>query len=703
MSAETPHGGRKRPRDGDSKSTDETTKTVNRPGIGKIGGKQRKNSASFHAQKHSQKTDSQIRHDRRRIRKSGDHSGKYHATSQTQVDQSRPNEILSSRKRRPLLVEKRQDWFNFDSPVATNTSSRPLPEKIFANLLDYGMQLLKEENQNYAAAQTKSSSHNFHSTIMSSGTLSDKVSALTLSVQESPLHNMHALETLVALAKKRSRSQAVQVLGALKDLFSAGTILPSDRRLRTFAAQPSLLLLSPADIQSWNASVPLPSSLTKTYLTILAFEDWLKATYLQIIRLIEVWCNDEIIFSRLKAIDYVFELLREKPEQEANLLRLLVNKLGDREKKVASRASYNLIQLQVPHPSMKHVVVSTIESDVLFKPGQNISAKYYAVVTLNQTVLEGNQQGLVSKILDIYFTLFLSLSDENERSTARPGNQNHNHLTGQNSAPTTGRDRGNKSIASSKSSEMTTEFKDKYLSAILTGINRAVPFAGSNDEFFEKHLDTLFAITHAANFNASLQALLLVEQICGVHSAALDRFYRTVYESLLDQRLFSTPKQDLFINLLYRVLCADLNTKRVYAFVKRVIQVTALYEPAFACKMIYLTKKLGDFFPSLLTLLDQPEAMYSEGDSDHEDSTAPYGLSKPQRLTLRSQPSLSYDGKKRDPQFSNADLSCLWESVRVLLYPRLPVLIACRILYYTTTIPRYHFLHLNYISLEKRL
>ncbi len=59
----------------------------------------------------------------------------------------------------------------------------------------------------------------------------------------------------------------------------------------------------------------------------------LKDAHFRIIQLLEVWCGDEIEYSRSKALDFVYGLLKDKPEQEANLLRLLVNKLGDRDRK----------------------------------------------------------------------------------------------------------------------------------------------------------------------------------------------------------------------------------------------------------------------------------------------------------------------------------------------------------------------------------
>ena len=573
----------------------------------------------------------------------------------------RPGIISSSQ----VVFEARQDWYNAKLPDSPSGEQVSIPVRTAQALLSHGKDLLKEENQRYTSKKSSSSSFKFYSTIMSSGTLSDKVSALTLSFQESPLHNMQALESLISLAKKRSRSQALQVLGALKDLFSAGSILPSDRRLYAFAAQPALLAFAGASLNSWSPSNSLPPPLTKVQIMIWAFEDWLKAAYFDVIKILEIWCNDEIVYSRLKAVDYTYELLRERPEQEVNLLHLLVNKLGDPEKKVASRASYNIVQLQLPHPFMKANIISTIESDILFRPGQSLHAKYYAVITLNQTVLSSHQQDIVTRILDLYFGLFLLLLD---KQTPRAAEQDASvSETSKHKNLQASRRKGKAEASSDQDSS--NELKEKLISAILTGVNRAIPFASANDEVFERHFDTLFKITHSSNFNTSLQALMLIQQPCSLHTPAADRFYRTLYESLLDPRLFSTSKQTLYVNLLFRALKADLDIKRVQAFVKRIAQTVAMHQPPFACAAIYLVKQLTHTFPSLQTLFDQPETIDDDFENDARDT-----LNGPSNGPFVQQASSRiYDGRKRDPRYSNADRTCLWEMVSCVFPLPLPL------------------------------
>lgn len=67
-------------------------------------------------------------------------------------------------------------------------------------------------------------------TVLKSGTTSDKMAAMTLSVQSATLHRLRVLETLIALASKKGRREAMMALDTLKDLF-LNNLLPSDRKL----------------------------------------------------------------------------------------------------------------------------------------------------------------------------------------------------------------------------------------------------------------------------------------------------------------------------------------------------------------------------------------------------------------------------------------------------------------------------------------
>lgn len=512
---------------------------------------------------------------------------------------------------------------------------------------------------------------------MTSGTWGDKVSALTLLVQESPLHNTKAFENLLNLAGKRNRGQALMALGALKDLLGAGVVLPADRKLRTFAKQPGLVAAF-TGLKSWNEHDALPGGLQKIHLLVWIYEDWLKKTYFRILEQLETWCNDEVEFSRVRALTFVFELLREKPEQEENLLRLLVNKLGDTDKKIASRASHLLLQLQTTHPSMKSIIIDAIESDLLLRPGQKSLAKYYAIITLNQTVLQTNDPIVANKLLNVYFGLFVLIltRSKHQFSSSRSGSE---APRSEEESRKRKREQHTKKTPSEDQEKADQELEDKIIAQVLTGINRAFPFSQADSATyvqktplicailtgsysFETHLDTMFRITHSSNFNTSIQALMLIQQISTTHHISTDRFLRTLYESLLDPRLLRSSKQTMYLNLLFRSLKSDVSVRRVKAFVKRLLQVIVLHEPSFACAALYLISELSSTFPSVKSMLDTPEALEDDGEEvfrDVPDSTTPAAV---QAQSGRLQP--TYDGRKRDPEHCNAERTCTWELVR---------------------------------------
>ncbi|OHF04342.1 CBF/Mak21 family protein [Colletotrichum orchidophilum] len=543
--------------------------------------------------------------------------------------------------KKQFKFEPRADWHGAELsqlPDPTSPEVNGFSGAVNA-LKTHAYTLLEADAAAYNKSVLASSSRKFLSTIMSSGTLSDKVSALTLAIQESPLHNVKAFETLLGLASKRSRAQAIGALGALVDLLGTGLVLPPNRRLRAFQTQPGLIgALQRSSVKIWNPSQALPGRLTDAHLIQWVYEDWLKTSYFKIIQLLEVWCNDEIEYSRTRSIDFVYGLLKDKPEQETNLLRLLVNKMGDKDRKIASRVSYLLLQLQNTHPGMKQVVIKGIEQEVLLRPGQTFRAKYHATNTLNQTILSNREGGTAETLLRIYFEIFVTLLNSSALGKAPAESQQHH---------------------STNDTGVTTETADKLVTAVLTGINRAVPFVTEQDPILESQMDTLFRIAHSTNFNTSIQALILIQQISVSRHLASDRFYRTLYESLLDPRLANSSKQALYLNLLLKSLKADVDTRRIKAFAKRMLQILNMHQPAFVCGLIYVVFQLRTQFPDLKALLEEPE------DSEIEEITS-------QRVAEEQNTSVSrgnvYDGRKRNPEHSNAQNSCLWEIIPPLTH-----------------------------------
>jgi ribosome biogenesis protein MAK21 len=171
------------------------------------------------------------------------------------------------------------------------------------------------------------------------------------------------------------------------------------------------------------------------------FEDYVKDRYTEFLRALEASSHDSVLFTKKKVQNIAYDLILEKPEQEMVLLQLLVNKMGDTENKVASNSVYLMTLMLEKHPAMKLAVVKEVES-FLHRPHVSLRAQYYAVIFLNQLILTKDNVDLSKKLLTIYFSMFKKL------------------------------------VANQRNLE------SKMLSALLTGVNRAFPFAPQDSESY---------------------------------------------------------------------------------------------------------------------------------------------------------------------------------------------------------------------------
>ena len=262
----------------------------------------------------------------------------------------------------------------------------------------------------------------------------------------------------------------------------------------------------------------------------------------------------------------------------------------------ASTAAASSILPSEPAPPTKNtkIVFSDVPSASTSKPTKSSKedkkavgtshARYYAAITFNQIFLSPSQtdRDVARELINIYFELFKDILGQDDVDL--------DDVTGD--APKVKQAKGDSSKGKSKKQKGKevkgdagfTELEDsnsKLISAILTGVNRALPFAklDTDDPRFKKHLDTLFLITHKSTFNITLQALLLIHQISTTSSSSTgsvtDRFYRTLYASLYDPRLSTSSKQAMYLNLLFKCIKSDKNLERAKAFVRRFIQILA--------------------------------------------------------------------------------------------------------------------------------
>ncbi|KAJ7521119.1 hypothetical protein O6H91_19G038900 [Diphasiastrum complanatum] len=560
------------------------------------------------------------------------------------------------------------------------------PTEVFEKKRQEGQHLLNRLMQDYQNHHNKDSANRFLLTARRAGTSADKVAAMTVMIQGNPLANLSTLDTLLGfVTSKGGKRKASLGIDVLKELFLTN-LLPG-RKLKYLRQQPLMGLTESVE--------------EATLLLYWFWEDCLKERYAKFIHAVVEATKDTLPFLKQKALKTVFELLKAKPEQERTLLSALINKLGDPERKVSSTASYLLSCLLTAHPNMKKIVVVEVESFV-FRPNVGLRAKYYAAVFLNQLLLSNRGDGpeVAKQLIDLYFAIFkIITTGEREPGsrldasiTSKSQHINHHHVKKKVKDININGDIKEKEPATTD-----VEMDSRLLSALLTGVNRAFPYVNNDDanDIIQEHTPMLFRSVHSKNLNVGIQALMLLYQLLLKNQAVSDRFFRALYAILLSEGLAKSSKVEMFLSLVFKAMKSDIDSKRIAAFAKRLMQVALQQPPEFVCGSLILISELlkarpplwdavllpaldddtehfldvEDFEnesavqknPELLritTMITEPDGIRSGDDGNNAELRQTDAHSSWKEEQAKSN---RYNPRSREPSFCNADRTCWWE------------------------------------------
>ncbi|ODM93370.1 CCAAT/enhancer-binding protein zeta [Orchesella cincta] len=322
-------------------------------------------------------------------------------------------------------------------------------------------------------------------------------------------------------------------MNTLKDLFLED-LLPPSRKLLGFEKRRDSL-----------------SQASKHQLIMWIYEDRLKMCYSSFIDALRRMSLDNVDKVRAKAVVLMYTLLTTHPEHEAELLQMLVNKLGDPIKKVGSRALFYLNSLLASHPRMKIVVIDEVER-LLFRNNIAKRAQYYGVCFLNTINLEDEHPEVACKLINVYVAFF-------------------------------------------KGCIKTGDIDSKMMSGLLTGLNKAYPLAKEYGFKFTENTDTLYKIVHMSSFNIGIQALSILFQLTDPQNRPneADRYYRALYSELLRPEIAVTSQNTHFLNLVFKSMKHDNNIGRVMGFCKRLMQICQSVQPNLACAILFLLSEVS--------------------------------------------------------------------------------------------------------------
>ncbi|KAM8847394.1 CCAAT/enhancer-binding protein zeta [Synchiropus picturatus] len=547
--------------------------------------------------------------------------------------------LFEFQQRQVLLVRPGGKWFHqeYTGEVASTQQDPPLVSQyqtLARQLYQHEVDLYKTQKNLQKGANSA-----WMKTVVSSGVLADRMAAMTLLIQDAPVHMLEHVEQLVSMVQKKgSRRMGLMALDTLRELLLSD-LLPESRKLQPFACRP----LDQLEQRTSGNRQARDRRLLLWY-----FEQQLKQLVAQFVVALDAVAHDTVEATKTRALTTAHQLLSQRPEQERALLVQMVNKLGDPEYKTAAKASHLLETLLHQHPNMRAVVCCEVER-LMFRPNVGAKAQYYAVCFLSQVRLSHQEAPLAAKLIAVYFSFFHACIKRKE-------------------------------------------VESKMLSALLSGVNRAYPYASAGDQKVVEQLDTLFKVLHLVRFNTAVQALMLLFQVMDSQQSVSDRYYVALYRKLLDPGLASSGRQGMFLNLLYKSLKSDIVLRRVKAFIKRLLQVSAQQSASFACGALFLLSEVMKAKPGLKVLLQEAE----DGDDEEEefrdlpeeeeekeeekqrlvDADNPRVFTaKPaaswvhhQNLEGGQKQNQSYDPLHRNPLFCGADRSTLWELQRLALH-----------------------------------
>jgi ribosome biogenesis protein MAK21 len=148
---------------------------------------------------------------------------------------------------------------------------------------------------------TSTSDGTFLQKVLQGGTLSDRLSALTLLVQGSPLHNVKSLDTLKGLAErgkgKGGRDESLKAVRAISDWWVGGGA-PA-RKLKSVLSWQYIGTLDSSLASRYFRDQPLlHPHVTDRHLVVWYFEDWLKKYFFSLLQILEVCVSARVGLGR---------------------------------------------------------------------------------------------------------------------------------------------------------------------------------------------------------------------------------------------------------------------------------------------------------------------------------------------------------------------------------------------------------------------
>lgn len=529
-----------------------------------------------------------------------------------------------------LLVEPGEVWYETKEEAAkAATGTGHLSAEARARLKSKAASLYDEQVKKYRDRREMTpADRQWAATVLKEGTLADRVSAMSLQVQESPFHGLEWTRKLLDMAVSESRHESYPAMDALKELFLL--ILPPQ------TLRPRLLAWAERGDLSEQREVTSARALILAY-----FEDALRQAFLDFIKILEIMLHDQVAAGRERGLRTLYELVLAYPAgwTEPVLLRLLVNKLGDPERKIASRVVYYLQMVVERHEALTLPTVRLVQQDVMkhaLRENQSDKVAYYGLTFFSQLRLSEGTSEVTEVLLATYQHFLQAFLSSLEKGTASGRQQ-----------------RGKKAVKHWKKKtktgnndelggdeELSQDETPRIVKVVLSGLTRAIPFARA--EGLAVYGERLFAIAgRIRSFPTLLQASSLIFRILYgsaesatrdvASSLSFDLLTTLVSQYLLDYSRMAqaTSSHAQLFKLLYKIvslLGASLQAQALRclrATMKALLTTsTTVPSPAFAAATLLLLNEALAMKPALRLAISFPEDQEEDSRSGRDRKLA---------------------------------------------------------------------------------
>jgi ribosome biogenesis protein MAK21 len=440
------------------------------------------------------------------------------------------------------------------------------------------------------------------------------------------------------------------------------------------------------DRQLLTLDIACQNDISDKSLLYLYFEDCLKRRFKKFLELLKTCSVDGEDYIKEASINTLYHLLINKPEQEKAILSLIINKIKDPNRKIASKTCYLMTCLIIKHPKMQSVILSEVGKLIILS-NSSLRSKIYATILLNQMVLTyvSKRTELTHILMNLYLTGLDKIFKDKFGDTKMIITYN-NHKS--------------------------TKLYWKLIHELLMGVNRVFPFASdfNSKMWISRNITNLIFIVRSDSYNTGSQALLMLYKFSVLYDEFSHRLYAVLYDVLRYKSMIRVINSNIIFSTLFKMIKKDLLSKRVEAFVKRMLEVALVISTTLAGVILVIISKLIRIHKVIWKNIFQLDKRHIEHKFIKE-FTPNQNLKGFVALFIRSKPTnekklgmrtimqfltqslheVNYDQTKLTAIYSKTKFSCFWELLLIANHVHPKIAAMSRIILDGKTISLQHF------------